>query len=127
MKKKITLARFVCKQGDYYWGYRKQEGSWVSGYIELPTLLIDEHNHEQYFSIDKSSIAYEPFFEMKSTITHYDILNAIYVVEDLSLLPLALFNECQLYPTDYALWANVSHKIIQKYQHKQQTIASVEF
>ena len=95
-KTDVFLARFLVKnsQGEYL-GVHKQSGEWLAGYLELPTMLIQqEPSIAQQYPLCKKDIDVlgSPLKIVKSTITRYRLHNHIYEValNDLAYLDWSL-------------------------------------
>jgi A/G-specific adenine glycosylase len=112
-KKTIALARIIVVDRERILGYKKQEKKWLEGYIEVPTFIIDDFDFAQYQGIPQSLLPLEPNFTMKSSITHYRVLNHIYLVKDISWLKDLFSAQLDYYGLD-DLWANTSIKMIGK-------------
>jgi len=112
-KKDITLVRLLVIKDNQILGYKKPQGYWLEGYLELPTFIIDNFDFPQYVGINKDHLDCSPTFTMKSTITHHRVVNQIYRLKDLSVVKDLLddFTALDYYPLD-ALWANTSMKMI---------------
>jgi A/G-specific adenine glycosylase len=120
-KKDITLVRLLVVKDNKILGYKKPQGYWLEGYLELPTFIIDDFDFHQYVGMNKDHLGCSPTFTIKSTITHHRVVNQIYHLEDLGVVKDLLddFTALDYYPLD-ALWANTSMKMIRRMRWETQ-------
>ncbi len=80
----LKLVRYVVKKNGMILGHRREQDSWLSGQVELPTFVLecDDENLKQYPSLEtkkKLAINIDELKAIKTSITKYRITN--YIIE----------------------------------------------
>lgn len=75
----LKLLRVVVNSGDKILGYVKDEASWLSGQIEIPTFILSSTDRalKQYPRLKFSKSRYEKLPMVKTAITKYKIENFV--------------------------------------------------
>lgn len=122
----LILARIYCKNdAGQVLGIEKTAQQWLSGYLELPTFLIDGDT-KQYPLLRNSEFALklEEDWTFVSQITKYRIVNRIYVLPS-SLIASFLGEEesyYEFYEPHNKMWATPAKKVI-THKHKTHILA----
>ena len=75
---KLTLLRIFAKNGNKILAYKKSDSEWLSGQIEIPTLILDsDDNGLTQYPRYRGRKKFKDLPEIKSTITKYKIRNII--------------------------------------------------
>lgn len=118
----LILARIYCQNAlGHVLGIEKTSEQWLSGYLELPTFLIDGDTR-QYPMLDSRELGFElkENWTFVSQITKYRIINRVYVLPPLLLASLIGESESyyEFYESHNKMWATPARKVI---NHKNQT------
>lgn len=113
----LTLIRLYCVNNGEILGTVKEPGQWLSGYLELPTLLL-EGACDQYPKIQELHLLpQKPCWRFVSQITKYRLVNLVYhVSEQQARMILGEYESyCEFFQPS-ALWATAAHKTIKHFE-----------
>lgn len=125
----LILARFYCENElGHILGIEKTSEQWLSGYLELPTFLIDGDS-KQYpllASTDFLIQNHQEDWSFISQITKYRLINKIYKLSPDLFAEIIGENESyyDFYQPDNKMWATPAKKVI-SYKHKSHSSAEI--
>lgn len=112
----LELVRLYVPHQDHILGREKNPGEWLSGYLELPTFILQGESN-QYPRLNPASsqrLPSAPCWTSVSQITKYRVINHAYTLslEEAREL-LGQEESCyDFYESSHPMWATSSHKIV---------------